>query len=121
MARITRPRTGGIGAVSGKRALMVTCIPRVPLNLEEIERSAGATLALYNKLISIVATWLDGVDVTMLSPAEVFLALRLLGPTLESLAILHAKISGCGAIPRFPRSWVAAPAASRRAHSFRRQ
>jgi predicted GNAT family N-acyltransferase len=82
-----------IGVVSGKRALMVTCIPRVPLNLEEIERSAGATLALYNKLISIVATWLDGVDVTMLSPAEVFLALRLLGPTLESLAILHAKIS----------------------------
>ena len=80
-------------AVSGKRALMVTCIPRVPLNLDEIERSAGATLALHNKLVSIVATWLDGVDVTMLSPAEVFLALRLLGPTLESLAILHAKIS----------------------------
>ena len=76
-----------------KRALMVTCIPRGPLDLGEIDKSAGATLALFDRLIRIVGAWLDGLDVATLSPAEGLLAFRQLGPVLESLAILRAKIS----------------------------
>jgi hypothetical protein len=76
-----------------KRALMVTCIPRGPLDPGEIDKSAGATLALFDRLIRIVGAWLDGLDVATLSPAEGLLAFRQLGPVLESLAILRAKIS----------------------------
>jgi hypothetical protein len=76
-----------------KRALMVTCIPRGPLDLGEIDKSAGATLALFDRLIRIVGAWLDGLEVATLSPAEGLLAFRQLGPVLESLAILRAKIS----------------------------
>jgi hypothetical protein len=76
-----------------KRALMVTCIPRGPLDPGEIDKSAGATLALFDRLIRIVGAWLDGLDTATLSPAEGLLAFRQLGPVLESLAILRAKIS----------------------------
>jgi hypothetical protein len=76
-----------------KRALMVTCIPRGPLDLGEIDKSAGATLALFDRLIRIVGAWLDGLEVATLSPAEGLLAFRQLGPVPESLAILRAKIS----------------------------
>jgi len=76
-----------------KRALMVTCIPRGPLDLGEIDKSAGATLALFDRLIRIVGAWLDGLEVATLSPAEGLLAFRQFGPVLESLAILRAKIS----------------------------
>jgi hypothetical protein len=76
-----------------KRALMVTCIPRDPLDLGEIDKSAGATLGLFDRLIRIVSAWLDGLEVATLSPAEGLLAFRQLGPVLESLAILRAKIS----------------------------
>jgi len=75
-----------------KRALMVTCIPRGPLDLGEIDKSAGTTLALYDRLINIIAAWLETLDVAALSTADGFLAFRLLGPTLESLAIIRAKI-----------------------------
>jgi hypothetical protein len=76
-----------------KRALMVTCISRGPLDLGEIDKSAGATLGLFDRLIRIVSAWLDGLEVATLSPAEGLLAFRQLGPVLESLAILRAKIS----------------------------
>jgi hypothetical protein len=39
-----------------------------------------------------VSTWLDGLDVATLSPADAFTAFKLLAPSLESLAIIRAKI-----------------------------
>jgi len=47
----------------------------------------------FDRLIRIVGAWLDGLEVATLSPAEGLLAFRQLGPVLESLAILRAKIS----------------------------
>jgi hypothetical protein len=66
--------------------LLVTCIPHGNVDLDELEKSARATMALYDKLIGIVGNWLDRLD------ADGFMAFRLLGPALESLAILRTKI-----------------------------
>ena len=49
-------------------------------------------MELYDKLVGIVSTWLDGLDVATLSPADAFTAFKLLAPSLESLAIIRAKI-----------------------------
>ena len=50
-------------------------------------------MELYDKLVGIVSTWLDGFDVATLSPADAFTAFKLLAPSLESLAIIRAKIA----------------------------
>jgi hypothetical protein len=50
-------------------------------------------MELYDKLVGIVSTWLDGLDVATLSPANAFTAFKLLAPSLESLAIIRAKIA----------------------------
>jgi hypothetical protein len=50
-------------------------------------------MELYDKLVGIVSTWLDGLDVATLSPADAFTAFKLLAPSLESLAIIRAKIA----------------------------
>jgi hypothetical protein len=76
-----------------KRDLLVTCIPRGPLDRAEVERSGGATLALYDRILDIVTTWVDGLDPAKLSTADGLLAFRLLAPTLDSLVTLQAKIA----------------------------
>jgi hypothetical protein len=73
--------------------LLVTCIPRGNVELDRLERSARDTMELYDKLVGIVSTWLDGLDVATLSPADAFTAFKLLAPSLESLAIIRAKIA----------------------------
>lgn len=75
-----------------RRPLMVTCIPRDPLDLGEIERSGAATLAIYDRLMQLIVAWLDMVDVKTLSVGDALMALRLLAPALESLATLRGKI-----------------------------
>jgi len=77
---------------AARSGMMVALIPRGPLDLRELDNSAGTTLALYDRLINIIAAWLETLDVAALSTADGFLAFRLLGPTLESLAIIRAKI-----------------------------
>jgi hypothetical protein len=54
--------------------LLVTCIPRGNVELDRLERSARDTMELYDKLVGIVSTWLDGHDVATLSPADAFTA-----------------------------------------------
>ena len=76
-----------------KRDLLVTCIPRGPLDRAEVERSGGATLALYDRILDILTTWVDGLDPAKLSTADGLLAFRLLAPTLDSLVTLQAKIA----------------------------
>jgi hypothetical protein len=71
---------------------LVTCIPRGNVELDDLEKSARATMALYDKLGGKVSTWLDGLDIATLSPADGLMAFRLLAPALESLAIIRAKI-----------------------------
>ena len=77
---------------AARSGMMVALIPRGPLDLRELDNSAGTTLALYDRLINIIAAWLETLDVAALSTADGFLAFRLLGPMLESLAIIRAKI-----------------------------
>jgi hypothetical protein len=67
-----------------KRDLLVTCIPRGPLDRAEVERSGGATLALYDRILDNLTTWVDGLDPAKLSTADGLLAFRLLAPTLDS-------------------------------------
>jgi hypothetical protein len=43
--------------------------------------------------VDILTTWVDGLDPAKLSTADGLLAFRLLAPTLDSLAILQAKIT----------------------------
>ena len=81
------------GAARTRSGMMVALIPRGPLDLRELDNSAGATLAVYDKLMRIITAWVDKLDVEALSTADAFLAFRLLGPALESLAILYGKIS----------------------------
>ena len=76
-----------------KRDLLVTCIPRGPLDRAEVERSRGATLALYDRILDILTTWVDGLDPAKLSTADGLLAFRLLAPILDSLVTLQAKIA----------------------------
>ena len=78
---------------AARSGMVVALIPRGPLDLRELDKSAGTPLALYDKLINITAAWLETLDVAALSTADGFLAFRLLGPTLESLAIMLAKIA----------------------------
>ena len=60
----------------------------------ELDNSASARRWRFSmhRLINIIAAWLETLDVAALSTADGFLAFRLLGPTLESLAIIRAKI-----------------------------
>jgi hypothetical protein len=43
-----------------KRDLLVTCIPRGPLDRAEVERSGGATLALYDRILDTLQPGLTG-------------------------------------------------------------
>jgi hypothetical protein len=92
-AHPSAPADRARAAARTRSGMMVSLIPRGPLDLRELDNSAGTTLAVYDKLINIIAAWLDTLDVAALSTADGFLAFRLLGPTLESLAILYGKIS----------------------------
>ena len=53
---------------------------------------AAKTMELYNKLVAIITGWLDKLDASTLSTADGFTAFKLLAPSLESLAVLRAKI-----------------------------
>jgi hypothetical protein len=70
--------------------LLPACIPSGSIELPELEKSAAATLALYNKLVAVTERWVDDLD--NLSPAVGLKAFSLLAPALESIAILRAKI-----------------------------
>ena len=70
--------------------LLPACIPSGSIELPELEKSAAATLALYNKLVAVTERWVDDLD--NLSPAAGLKAFSLLAPALESIAILRAKI-----------------------------
>src|SRR5580700_4814765 len=86
-----------------KRDLLVTCIPRGPLDRAEVERSGGATLALYDRILDIVTTWVDGLDPAKLSTADGLLAFRLLAPTLDSLVTFAGqdrRAAGYGGAPQ---------------------
>jgi hypothetical protein len=92
-AHPSAPADRARAAARTRSGMMVSLIPRGPLDLRELDNSGGTTLAVYDKLMRIIDVWLDKLDVKVLSPADGFLAFRLLGPTLESLAILYGKIS----------------------------
>jgi hypothetical protein len=72
--------------------LLLACHPNGKMDLDELEGSAAKTMELYNKLVAIITGWLDKLDASTLSTADGFTAFKLLAPSLESLAILRAKI-----------------------------
>jgi hypothetical protein len=72
--------------------LLLACHPKGKIGLDELEGSAAKTMELYNKLVAIITGWLDKLDTSTLSTADGFTAFKLLAPSLESLAVLRAKI-----------------------------
>jgi hypothetical protein len=72
--------------------LLLACHPNGKMDLDELEGSAAKTMELYNKLVAIITGWLDKLDASTLSTADGFTAFKLLAPSLESLAVLRAKI-----------------------------
>jgi len=71
--------------------LLSVCIPRGGVELEELEKSAAATLVLFDKLVGIIERWLNELG-DNISPADGLKAFALLAPALESVTILRGKI-----------------------------
>jgi hypothetical protein len=71
--------------------LLPACIPRGGVDLPDLEKSAAATMTLYDTLVSLIGKWLNelGDDI---SPIDGLKAFALLAPTLESLTILRGRI-----------------------------
>ena len=78
--------------VLSRPTLLLACHPNGKIDLDELEGSAAKTMELYNKLVAIITGWLDKLDASTLSTADGFTAFKLLAPSLESLAVLRAKI-----------------------------
>jgi hypothetical protein len=71
--------------------LLTTLVPRHTVDLDELEKSAAATMALFDKLIGLIEKWADklGNDV---SAADGFKAFALMTAALESITIIRGKI-----------------------------
>jgi hypothetical protein len=71
--------------------LLTTLIPRHTVEIDELEKSAAATMGLYNKLVRLIEKWSDklGDDISV---ADGFKAFALLAPALESIATIRGKI-----------------------------
>jgi hypothetical protein len=72
--------------------MIVNCVPRANVDLDELIDSGHRSMALYNKMIVRVERWLDQLDDSTVTHAEVVKAYALLAPVLESLVVIRAKI-----------------------------
>ena len=73
--------------------MIVNCVPRANVDLDELVDSGHRAMALYNKMIGRVERWLDQIDDGTVTTADIFKAYHLLAPTLDSLVTLQAKIA----------------------------
>jgi hypothetical protein len=73
--------------------MIVNCVPRGNVDLDELVDSGHRAMALYNKMIGRVERWLDQIDDGTVTTADIFKAYHLLAPTLDSLVTLQAKIA----------------------------
>jgi hypothetical protein len=73
--------------------MVVNCVPRGNVDLDDLVESGHRAMALYNKMISRVERWLDKIDDGTVTTADVFKAYHLLAPILESLVIIRGKIA----------------------------
>jgi hypothetical protein len=73
--------------------MIVNCVPRGNVELDELVDSGHRAMALYNKMIARVERWLDKIDDESVSTADIFKAYHLLAPVLESLVIVRGKIA----------------------------
>jgi hypothetical protein len=73
--------------------MIVNCVPGGNVDLDELVESGHRSMALYNKMIARVERWLEKIDDEAVTPADVVKAYALLAPSLESLAIIRAKIA----------------------------
>jgi hypothetical protein len=80
-----RPNTGA------PPGLLPVCIPRHTVEIAELEKSAVATMALYDKLIRLIENWADKLG-DEISAADGFKAFALLTAALESITIIRGKI-----------------------------
>jgi hypothetical protein len=76
-----------------KTTPLVSCIPRGNVDLDDLERAASTTLALYDKLVLYVEAWIQSLGDAPLTTPDGIAAFRILPQALESLAVLRAKIS----------------------------
>ena len=73
--------------------MIVNCVPRGNVDLDELVDSGHRAMALYNKMIGRVERWLDQIDDGTVTTADIFKAYHLLAPALDSLVTLRAKIA----------------------------
>ena len=73
--------------------MIVNCVPRGNVDLDELVDSGHRAMALYNKMIGRVERWLDQIDDGTVTTADIFKAYHSLAPTLDSLVTLQAKIA----------------------------
>ena len=73
--------------------MIVNCVPRANVDLDELVDSGHRAMALYNKMIGRVERWLDQIDDGTVTTADIFKAYHLLAPTLDSLVTSQAKIA----------------------------
>jgi hypothetical protein len=73
--------------------MIVNCVPRGNVDLDELVGSGHRSMDLYNKMIGRIERWLDQLDDGAVTPADIFKAYHLLAPTLDSLVTLQAKIA----------------------------
>ena len=61
--------------------MIVNCVPRANVDLDELVDSGHRAMALYNKMIGRVERWLDQIDDGTVTTADIFKAYHLLAPT----------------------------------------
>ena len=76
-----------------KTTRLASCIPRSNIDLDDLERAASSTLALYDKLVVCVEAWVQSLEDAPLTTQDEIAAFRILPQALEALAIVRAKIS----------------------------
>jgi hypothetical protein len=73
--------------------MIVNCVPRGNVDLDELVASGHRAMALYNKMIARVERWLDQIDDSAVTHADVVKAYAMLAPILESLVVIRGKIA----------------------------
>jgi hypothetical protein len=74
--------------------MIVNCVPRANVDMDELVASSHTSMALYNKMIARIDLWLSRIDDESVTAADVVKAYAMLAPVLESLVVIRGKIAG---------------------------
>ena len=89
--RINKGRNGNPTPCVSPPGLLTKLIPRHDVEIEELEKSAWATMEIYDKLLCLIEKWMDGLG-DKISETDGFKAFALMTAALESITIIRGKI-----------------------------